>query len=45
MDTFLGLILIMIAFAVLAAAAATWGVDSREESPDPRRPSYPVGLG
>lgn len=45
MDIFLGLVLMTIGFAVFAAASATWGVDSREESSDPRRPSYPVGLG
>ena len=34
-------------FVVLAAIAVLsdrWGVDSRVESDDPRRPTYPVGI-
>jgi len=35
---------VMAAITVLGILAMTWGVDSRDESPDPRRPAYPVGL-
>ena len=34
----------MAALAVLGILATAWGVDSRDESPDPRRPAYPVGI-
>jgi len=30
--------------AVIAVLADRWGVDSRIESDDPRRPVYPVGI-
>jgi Tfp pilus assembly protein PilX len=30
--------------ALLGLAAQRWGVDSRDVSTDPRRPSRPVGL-
>ncbi len=32
----------LVAFALLGVR---WGVDSRPESTDPRRPDYPVGIG
>jgi hypothetical protein len=35
---------IMTLLAVFGLAAVTWGVDSTEESADPRRPFYPVGI-
>ena len=35
---------IMSLLAVLGLAAVTWGVDSTDESADPRRPFYPVGI-
>ena len=38
------LLIVMAALAVLGIAASTWGVDSRDESADPRRPSYPVSI-
>ncbi len=31
-------------FAALGIAAHKWGVDSRDESTDPRRSPYPVSL-
>jgi hypothetical protein len=30
--------------ALLGVAAQRWGVDSRDMSTDPRRPSRPIGL-
>jgi nitrogen fixation-related uncharacterized protein len=30
--------------ALLGLAAQRWGVDSRDVSTDPRRPSQPIGL-
>ena len=36
---------LLIVLAVFASAANRWGVDSREESSDPRRTDFPVGLG
>jgi hypothetical protein len=30
--------------ALLGMAAQRWGVDSRDGSTDPRRPSQPIGL-
>ena len=35
---------LMIVLTLFALAADLWGADSREESDDPRRPDYPVGL-
>ena len=35
---------IMILLSVFGLAALAWGVDSRDESSDPRRPMYPVGI-
>jgi len=32
------------ALVLLGIAATYWGVDSRDESSDPRRPSYPVSM-
>ena len=37
-------IVMLVIFAAFALAALRWGVDSREGSPDPRRPDYPVGI-
>jgi nitrogen fixation-related uncharacterized protein len=42
-----GLIILLVvtgALVLLGIAATYWGVDSRDESPDPRRPSYPVSI-
>ena len=42
-----GLLIIFVLLAVLtilAILADRFGVDSREESRDPRRPGYPVGI-
>ena len=36
--------LMMVILAVFAAAANAVGVDSRDMSDDPRRPSYPVTI-
>jgi nitrogen fixation-related uncharacterized protein len=33
-----------VALGLIGRAAMLWGVDSREDSPDPRRPDYPVGI-
>lgn len=33
-----------VALGLVGRAAMLWGVDSREDSPDPRRPDYPVGI-
>ena len=41
----MALLVLMVVLALFALAAARWGVDSREDSTDPRRPDYPVGLG
>ena len=35
---------LMIVLTLFALAAHLWGADSRDESDDPRRPDYPVGL-
>jgi hypothetical protein len=40
----IALLLLMIVLGLFALAAARWGVDSREESSDRRRPEYPVGI-
>jgi Tfp pilus assembly protein PilX len=34
----------LVILALLGLAAQRWGVDSRDMSTDPRRPSQPVGL-
>jgi hypothetical protein len=44
MELLFAALLIMIGFAVLGLAAIAFGVDSRDESTDPRRQPYPVGL-
>jgi hypothetical protein len=36
--------MVMVILAILGLAAVTEGVDSRDESSDPRRPAYPVGI-
>jgi hypothetical protein len=33
-----------VALGLVGRAASLWGVDSREDSPDSRRPDYPVGI-
>ena len=41
------LIILLVGIAALVlfdVAAARWGVDSRLESTDPRRPLHPVGI-
>lgn len=35
---------VLLFLLVLPFLALRYGVDSRDGSPDPRRPSYPVGL-
>ena len=40
----IGLIVLGVLFFI-AIISVAYGVDSRDESPDPRRSSYPVGLG
>jgi hypothetical protein len=40
----IGLLIMFIVFAVFAALSVRFGVDSREESNDPRRSDYPVGI-
>jgi hypothetical protein len=35
---------LFVALAVFSFGAIRWGVDSREDSSDPRRPDYPVGI-
>jgi hypothetical protein len=37
-------LIIIVGLAVFAALAARYGVDSRIDSQDPRRPQYPVGI-
>ena len=34
----------LVILALLGMAAQRWGVDSRDGSTDPRRPSQPIGL-
>ena len=41
MIAMVGLFAGLVVFAILGAR---WGVDSRPESSDPRRPDYPVGI-
>ena len=40
----IALLSLMIVLGLFALAAVRWGVDSREESSDGRRPEYPVGI-
>jgi hypothetical protein len=40
----IGLLIMFIGFAVFAALAMRFGVDSRLDSSDPRRSEYPVGI-
>ena len=37
-------VVMLVILAAFALAALRWGVDSREDSRDPRRPDYPVGI-
>ena len=36
--------IILLVLTVLSVLSLVYGVDSRDGSTDPRRPSYPVGL-
>ena len=40
----IGLLFFGSVVAVFALLSVTFGVDSRDESPDPRSPIYPVGI-
>jgi hypothetical protein len=40
----IGFAVIFIVLAVFAALSVRFGVDSRIDSTDPRRPDYPVGI-
>lgn len=40
----IGFAVIFIVLAVFAALSVRFGVDSRIDSNDPRRPDYPVGI-
>jgi hypothetical protein len=40
----IGLLSVILAFAVFTVMSVTFGVDSRTDSSDPRRSEYPVGL-
>ena len=44
MELILFLAFFVVVFGALAVAASGFGVDSRELSDDPHRPSYPVGI-
>lgn len=37
-------VFLMAVLAVVGLAAQAWGVDSRDESNDPRRSEYPVSI-
>jgi hypothetical protein len=43
-EPFIVLAVLALAFGVLGVAAASWGVDSRDGSTDPRRAPDPIGL-
>jgi hypothetical protein len=40
----IGLLIMFIVFGAFAALSVRYGVDSREDSTDPRRSPYPVGI-
>jgi hypothetical protein len=40
----IGLLIMFIVFGAFAALSVRFGVDSREDSTDPRRSPYPVGI-
>jgi hypothetical protein len=40
----IGLLIMFIVFGGFAALSVRFGVDSREDSTDPRRSAYPVGI-
>ncbi len=43
----MALLIVLVPLAILALldlAALRWGVDSRDESPDPRAPRRPIGI-
>jgi len=44
MDALIFLLIAVVALIVFDALAMALGVDSRDESADPRRPAYPVSL-
>jgi hypothetical protein len=39
-----GLLIMFVLFGIFAALSVRYGVDSREDSNDPRRSEYPVGI-
>ena len=40
----IGLLIMFIIFGAFAALSVRYGVDSRVDSDDPRRSSYPIGI-
>jgi hypothetical protein len=44
MEVLFAALVFMIGFAVLGLAAIAFGVDSRDDSTDPNRAAYPVGI-
>ena len=40
----IGLLIMFLVFGVFAVLSVRYGVDSRVDSDDPRRSSYPVGI-
>ena len=44
MDGLIILVAMFAAFAIFAALAVLYGVDSRIDSTDPRRSPYPIGI-
>jgi hypothetical protein len=40
----IGLLLLFVGLVAFAVLSVRFGVDSRLESSDPRRPDYPVGI-
>jgi hypothetical protein len=44
MDAIIILLLAVTALIVFDALALAFGVDSRDDSADPRRPAYPIAL-
>jgi hypothetical protein len=44
METLFAGLTFMIVTAIFALAAMAYGVDSRDESADPHRAAYPVGI-
>jgi len=44
MTAVLAMAVMFVVFGVLGVLAQAWGVDSRDESADPHRSLYPVGI-